>query len=151
MDPFTILASIKAANEGIKQSIALGRDIMDTAKQLSDIMQGVADLTKLTVDPPKGFGSQGSAEEIALKAFQAKKEAEEIFTTYKNQVISEHGVVEWEKLQRTIIDTRKRLKAEAVEAARRKAEDQFLATVIGFSLIGISLTVYLVYYALTYR
>jgi hypothetical protein len=151
MDPLTILASIKAANEGIKQSIALGRDIMDTAKQLSDIMQGVADLTKLTVDPPKGFGSHGSAEEIALKAFQAKKEAEEIFATYKNQVIAEHGINEWEKLQRQIIDTRKRLKAEAIAAAQKKSEDQLFAAVVSFSLIGIAITVYLVYYALNYH
>jgi hypothetical protein len=76
LDPFTILATAKAATEGIKQCIALGRDVHGIVKDMSTLLSAEADLAKLAANPPTGWGVQGSAEEIALQALTARKQVE---------------------------------------------------------------------------
>jgi hypothetical protein len=81
-------------------------------------MKAEGDLARLAADPPRGWGQKESAEEIALKAFAAKREAEEMRNQVKNELVSQYGITAWEQIQSEIVRIRKAQK----EAARKEAE-----------------------------
>lgn len=122
LDPFTILATAKAATEGIKQAIALGKDVHALVKDMSAIMGAEADLAKLAADPPKGWGVQGSAEEIALQAVTARKQVEALKQQVQNELVAQYGLKIMEELNREIIAVRKKQKAAALKAAKEREE-----------------------------
>lgn len=122
LDPFTILATAKAATEGIKQAIALGKDVHALVKDMSTIMGAEADLAKLAADPPRGWGQQGSAEEIALQAVTARKQVEALKQQVQNELVAQYGLKIIDELNKEIIEVRKKQKAAALKAAQERAE-----------------------------
>lgn len=122
LDPFTILAAAKAATEGIKQCIALGRDVHGIVKDMSTLLSAEADLAKLAADPPKGWGVQGSAEEIALQAVTARRQVEALKQQVQNELVAQYGLKIMDELNREIIEVRKRQKAAALKAAKEREE-----------------------------
>lgn len=122
LDPFTILATAKAATEGIKQAIALGKDVHALVKDMSTIMGAEADLARLAADPPRGWGVQGSAEEIALQAVTARKQVEALKQQVQNELVAQYGLKIIDELNKEIIDVRKKQKAAALKAAKERAE-----------------------------
>jgi hypothetical protein len=118
MDPITVLATAKAAAAGISTAIKLGKDVSAIVKDMSTLMKAEGDLARLAADPPRGWGQKESAEEIALKAFAAKREAEEMRNQVKNELVSQYGITAWEQIQSEIVRIRKAQK----EAARKEAE-----------------------------
>jgi hypothetical protein len=118
MDPITVLATAKAAAAGISTAIKLGKDVSSIVKDMSVLMKAEGDLARLAADPPRGWGQKESAEEIALKAFAAKREAEEMRNQVKNELVSQYGITAWEQIQSEIVRIRKAQK----EAARKEAE-----------------------------
>lgn len=122
LDPFTILATAKAATEGIKQAIALGKDVHSLVKDMSAIMGAEADLAKLAADPPRGWGVQGSAEEIALQALTARKQVEALKQQVQNELVAQYGLRIMDELNREITAVRKQQKAAALKAAKEREE-----------------------------
>jgi hypothetical protein len=122
LDPFTILATAKAATEGIKQAIALGKDVHALVKDMSTIMGAEADLAKLAADPPRGWGQQGSAEEIALQAVTARKQVEALKQQVQNELVAQYGLRIIDELNKEITEVRKKQKAAAIKAAKERAE-----------------------------
>lgn len=122
LDPFTILATAKAATEGIKQAIALGKDVHALVKDMSSIMGAEADLAKLAADPPRGWGQKGSAEEIAMQAVTARREVEALKAQVQNELVAQYGLRIIDELNKEITEVRKRQKAAALKAARERAE-----------------------------
>jgi CHASE3 domain sensor protein len=122
LDPFTILATAKAATEGIKQAIALGKDVHALVKDMSAIMGAEADLAKLAADPPRGWGVQGSAEEIALQALTARKQVEALKQQVQNELVAQYGLRIIDELNKEITEVRKRQKAAALKAAKEREE-----------------------------
>jgi len=122
MDPFTVLATAKAAVEGIKQAIAIGKDVHALVKDMSTLMSAEADLAKMAADPPKGWGVQGSAEEIALQAVTARKQVQALKQQVQNELVAQYGLTIIDELNREIIDVRKKQKAAAIKAAKEREE-----------------------------
>jgi CHASE3 domain sensor protein len=122
LDPFTILATAKAATEGIKQAIALGKDVHALVKDMSAIMGAEADLAKLAADPPRGWGVQGSAEEIALQAVTARRQVEALKQQVQNELVAQYGLRIIDELNKEITEVRKRQKAAALKAAKEREE-----------------------------
>ena len=122
LDPFTILATAKAATEGIKQAIALGKDVHALVKDMSTIMGAEADLAKLAADPPRGWGVQGSAEEIALQAVTARRQVEALKQQVQNELVAQYGLRIMDELNKEITEVRKRQKAAALKAAKEREE-----------------------------
>ncbi len=118
MDPLTVLATAKAAAAGISTALKLGKDVTAIVKDMSTLMKAEGDLARLAADPPRGWGQKESAEEIALKAFAAKREAEEMRNNIRNELVSRYGITAWEQIQQEITRIRKAQK----EAARKEAE-----------------------------
>lgn len=120
MDPITVLATAKAAAAGISTAIKLGKDVSAIVKDMSTLLKAEGDLARLAADPPRGWGQKESAEEIALKAFAAKREAEEMRNQVRNDIVSMYGITAWEQIQQEITRIRKAQK----EAARKAAEER---------------------------
>lgn len=120
MDPLTVLATAKAAAAGISTALKLGKDVTAIVKDMSTLMKAEGDLARLAADPPRGWGQKESAEEIALKAFTAKREAEQMRNTVKNEIVAQYGITAWEQIQQEITRIRKAQK----EAARKQAEER---------------------------
>jgi hypothetical protein len=138
MDPLTILAAIKTAHSTIKASVEIGRELSSVAGTLSDLMNGVGQLTKIA-HQPKGWRTKGSAEAQAIEAYTAKMEALDIEAKVKSMIISEYGLNAWDDIQRNVIFIRKQMKAEAEQEAKdREAMIETLAVIfLVVILIGI--------------
>lgn len=143
MDPITVLAGAKAAFETVKVAIKVGKELHSVASELSGLFGAHADLTRMTAEPPRpGWLSKKSPEQIALDAFLAKKEAEEMTYQVRNMVTAAYGLQGWEQLQRLVIQYRKEQKAAEAAAARRRAiimeAIMFWGSVLILAAFGIS-------------
>lgn len=119
MDPLTILAIAKGSYEAIKAGVKVGKEIQGMFSDVSKLWGSCAKLAHMAADPPKPklFSRNGkSAEEIAIEAFTAKKEAEKYSEEIKNLILAEYGLRAWEEIQKEIIYIRKIQKAAAIQA-----------------------------------
>ena len=124
MDPLTILAVAKGSYEAIKAGVKIGKEIQGMFSDVSKLWGSCAKLAHLAADPPKPklFARNGkSAEEIAIDAFTAKKEAEKYSEEVKNLILAEYGMYAWDEIQKEIIRIRKEQKA-AILKAKLEAE-----------------------------
>jgi hypothetical protein len=139
MDPFTILATAKAATEGIKKAIAIGKDFHEIIKDMSALMKAEGDLAKLAADPPRGWGQANSAEEIAMQAVSARKQVETMTAQIKNEFMAQYGMNAWDEVLKEIIKVRKQQKEAALKAAQERAENlrmiMFAVPMIGIPMI----------------
>lgn len=123
MDPVTVLAGAKAAFETVKVAIKVGKELHSVASELSKLFGAHADLTKMVAEPPRsGWMSKKSPEQMALDAFMAKKEAEEMTAQVRNMVTGVYGLAGWDELHRLVIQYRREQKAAEAAAAKRRAE-----------------------------
>lgn len=119
MDPLTILAMAKGSYEAIKAGVKIGKEIQGMFTDVSKLWGSCAKLAHMAADPPKPklFSRNGkSAEEIAIEAFTAKKEAQKYSEEIKNLILAEYGLKAWEEIQKEIIYIRKVQKAAAIQA-----------------------------------
>jgi hypothetical protein len=122
MDPVTVLAGAKAAFETVKVAIKVGKELHSVASEISKLLGAHADLTKMAASPRSGWLSKKSPEQIALDAFLAAKEAEEMTAKVRNMVTAQYGLHGWEQLHRLVIQYRKDQKAAQAAAAKRRRE-----------------------------
>jgi hypothetical protein len=141
MDPLTILAMAKGSYEAIKAGVKIGKEIQGMFSDVSKLWGSCAKLAHMAADPPKPklFARNGkSAEEIAIEAFTAKREAEKYSEEIKNLILAEYGLKAWEEIQKEIIYIRKMQKAAAIQA-KLEAEQlrKDIALVISVVLVAI--------------
>lgn len=136
MDPLTVLAAAKTAAAAAKTAIQIGKDIGAVVKEYNALTKAQSDLARLAADPPRGWGQKESAEEIAMKAFAAKKEAEEMENEIRNYIVSEWGLMAWDQIQKEIAAVRKAQKEAAIAEAQRLAEEKMVNLVIGGATIA---------------
>lgn len=133
MDPITILMGAKAAYEAVKKGVEYGKELNTMIGDVSKLFGAVNDLTRMSVDPPRGWMNAASAEQIAIDAFMARKDAEQMQEDVKNLVVSQYGIGGWEEIHREIIRIRKEQKA-ALEAEARQQQEMIEAVVLWGSI-----------------
>ena len=136
MDPISILMIAKGSYEAIKAGIAVGKEIQGMAKDLSSLFDSVAHLTRIAASPPHAtlLGSK-SAEQLAIEAYTAKAEAEQMMADLKNHFIGEFGIAAWDQIISETTKIKKAQKAAAIEAANR--QEEFMDSVATWSLVFI--------------
>lgn len=122
MDPVTILLGAKTAYEAIKTGVGYGKELNAMIGDVSKLFGAVNDLTRIAASPPRGWMNTASAEQMALDAFVAKKDAEQMQEDVKNMVVSEYGMAGWDEIHREIIRIRKEQKAALLEEAKKQEE-----------------------------
>ncbi|CAB5220373.1 hypothetical protein UFOVP235_50 [uncultured Caudovirales phage] len=151
MDVLTILATAKTAHATIKAAIGVGRDLSSLASELSDLMHGTAQITRIAASPPRSWLNRKSAEALALEAFAAKQEALNLEYEVRSLVVSAYGLRAWESIQRDVINIRKEQQAEAIIAARRKREQLEIALIITFTILTLGVVITVIDFIATYQ
>ena len=151
MDPITILAIAKASYEAIKGGIAVGKEIQGMAKDVSSLFDSVAHLTRIAAEPHHGSLLSGkTAEQIAMEAYAAKAEADQMMADLKNHFVGEFGLAAWDEVVAATTKIKKDIKAAQIQAENEHAELMdniaqwsvvvilFLTVVVIFSLLAIA-------------
>jgi len=128
MDPITILMGAKASFTAIQTAVKYGKDLQSMIGDVSKLMGAAGSLTKIAAKP-KGWGASGSAEELALKAFTARKQVEQMQQDVKNLITGEYGRGAWDEIVQEINAIKKEQKLAAKHEAEEKAE-QFKVNLI---------------------
>jgi hypothetical protein len=137
MDPLTILALAKASYEAVKGGIAVGKEMQSMAKDLGSLFDSVAHITRIAAEPPKaGLLSGKTAEQMAMEAYAAKAEAEQMIAELKNHFVGEFGLAAWDEVLSHTIQIKKDIKAAEIEAAnaREAFMDNLAAWAVGVIL-----------------
>jgi hypothetical protein len=122
MDPLTLLALAKASYEAIKGGIAVGKEIQGMAGDLGSLFENVAAITRVAADPKGDMLAGKSAQQIAMEAYAAKAEADQMMADLKNHFIGEFGIAAWDQILSATTQIKKNQKAAAIEAARQQDE-----------------------------
>jgi hypothetical protein len=151
MDPITILALAKASYEAIKGGIAVGKELQGMAKDMSSLFDSVAHITRIAAEPHKGSLLSGkTAEQMAMEAYAAKAEADQMMADLKNHFVGEFGLAAWDEVVAATTKIKKDIKAAEIQAANEREQMMdniaqwsvviilFLTVVVIFSLLSIA-------------
>jgi len=122
MDPLTLLAAAKVSYEALKAGIAVGKELQGMAKDLGSLFDSVAAITRVAADPKSSLMAGKSAQQIAMEAFAAKAEADQMMEGLKNHFIGEFGIAAWDQVLAATTQIKKQQKADALQAEKDQEE-----------------------------
>jgi hypothetical protein len=122
MDPLTLLAAAKVSYEALKAGIAVGKELQGMAKDLGSLFDSVAAITRVAADPKGSLMAGKSAQQIAMEAFAAKAEADQMMEGLKNHFIGEFGIAAWDQVLAATTQIKKQQKADALQAEKDQEE-----------------------------
>ena len=129
MDPLTLLALAKASYEAVKGGIAGGKELQGMAKDLGSLFDSVAAITRHAAQPARvSLLSGKTAEQMAMEAYAAKAEADQLMADLKNHFVGEYGLSAWDQVVAATTQIKKDQKAAALQA--EKDQDEFMQTVM---------------------
>ena len=144
MDPLTLLALAKASYEAVKGGIAVGKELQGMAGDLGSLFDSVAAITRSAATPPRGNLLSGkTAEQMAMEAYAAKAEADQMMADLKNHFIGEFGIAAWDQVVAATTQIKKDQKAAALQAA--KDQQELMGNVlVGGIIVIMAITVFVI-------
>ena len=140
VDPVTAIGLATTAFNGIKQAIAVGRDIQDMSGQLGSWAKAISDIdyAHKKAEKPKwwkklGGGVQANAMEVWLQ----KKKADEMREELRSHISMFYGPSAWQEILRIEAQMRKE-QQEAVYAAQEMKE-QIVNWVFGTLIVLVAI------------
>ena len=136
MDPLSLLAAARLSYEALKSGIAVGKELQGMAKDLGSLFESVAGITRAAADPKGDLLAGKSAQQIAMEAYAAKAEADQMMAELKNHFIGEFGLAAWDQVLAATTQIKKQQKADALQA--EKDQEEFLNSVMvwGSAILG---------------
>jgi hypothetical protein len=141
MDPLTLLAAAKASYETIKAGIAVGKELQHMASDMGSLFDSVAAITRTAADPKGSLMSGKSAQQIAMEAYAAKAEADQMMEDLKNHFIGEFGIAAWDQVLAATTKIKKQQRADALEAQKEQEEMTHTILTWGAAFLAIFLVV----------
>jgi hypothetical protein len=141
MDPLTLLATAKVSYEALKAGIAVGKELQHMAKDLGSLFDSVAAITRHAADPKSSIIAGKSAQQIAMEAYAAKAEADQMMEELKNHFIGEFGIAAWDQVLAATTQIKKQQRADALQA--EKDQNELIHTVMmwGAAFLTIVVTI----------
>ena len=122
MDPISLLLLAKTSYEAVKSAVAAGKEIQGVAKDLGSLFDSVAHITRIAAEPPRASLLSGkTAEQMAMEAYAAKAEADQLMADLKNHFVGEYGLAAWDEIVAATTRIKKDIKAAEVQAANEQA------------------------------
>ena len=146
MDPLTLLAAAKASYEALKAGIAVGKELQHMASDMGSLFDSVAAITRAAADPKGSLMSGKSAQQIAIEAYAAKAEADQMMEDLKNHFIGEFGIAAWDQVLSHTTQIKKQQRADALQAA--KDQDELTHSVMMWGAAFLAVIVVLVCFVL---
>ena len=123
MDPISLLLMAKTAYEAVKSGIAAGKELQGVATDLGSLFESVAAITRHAATPSRGNLLSGkTAEQMAMEAYAAKAEADQLMADLKNHFVGEYGLAAWDQVVAATTQIRKDQKAAALQEAKEQEE-----------------------------
>ena len=117
MDPISLLLLAKTSYEAVKSAVAAGKEIQGVAKDLGSLFDSVAHITRIAAEPPRASLLSGkTAEQMAMEAYAAKAEADQLMADLKNHFVGEYGLAAWDQVVAATTQIKKNQKAAALQA-----------------------------------
>ena len=138
MDPISLLLLAKTSYEAVKSAVAAGKEIQGVAKDLGSLFDSVAHITRIAAEPPRASLLSGkTAEQMAMEAYAAKAEADQLMADLKNHFVGEYGLSSWDEVVAATTRIKKDIKAAEIQAANAQAEfmDNLASWAIGIILV----------------
>ena len=149
MDPLSLLAAAKVSYEALKAGIAVGKELQGMAKDMGSLFESVAAITRAAADPKGDLLAGKSAQQVAMEAYAAKAEADQMMAELKNHFIGEFGIAAWDQVIAATTQITKDRKAAAIQAAREQEQMMenfaFLALTGIIILVGVSAFIFVLY------
>ena len=145
MDPLTLLALAKGSYEAVKAGIAAGKELQGMAADLGSLFDSVAAITRHAAQPPKGNLLGGkTAEQMAMEAYAAKAEADQLLADLKNHFVGEYGLAAWDQVVAQTTQIKKDMRAAALLARKKHEESMdniatYTAAIALIAVLGICL------------
>lgn len=137
MDPLTLLATAKVSYEALKAGIAVGKELQGMAGDLGSLFDSIAGITRAAADPKGSVMSGKTAQQVAMEAYAAKAEADQMMEELKNHFIGEFGLAAWDQVLSATTQIKKQQKADALEAAKEAEETMHNVMVWGAAILTI--------------
>jgi len=123
MDPLSLLMIAKGAYEAVNAGIAVGKEMQGMAADLGSLFDTVGAITRAAAEPNKGNLFSGkSAEQLAMEAYAAKAEADQLLADLKNHFVGEYGLAAWDQVVAATTQIKKDQKAAALQAEKEQEE-----------------------------
>jgi cobalamin biosynthesis protein CbiG len=138
MDPISLLLLAKTSYEAVKSAVAAGKEIQGVAKDLGSLFDSVAHITRIAAEPPRASLLSGkTAEQMAMEAYAAKAEADQLMADLKNHFVGEYGLSAWDEVVAATTRIKKDIKAAEIQAANEQAElmDNLASWAVGIILV----------------
>jgi len=136
MDPITILALAKGSYEAIKAGISVGKEMQGMFGDVMSLLDSAGKLTRIAAQPAKGnMFSDKTAEQIAVEAFAAKAQVEEMMAEVKNSFISEYGILAWDEILKETTRIKKEQVAARLQAQKEQEELMYNVMVYGSAFL----------------
>ena len=142
MDPISLLLMARTAYEAVKSGIAAGKELQGMAADMGSLFDSVAAITRVAADPKGSLMAGKSAQQVAMEAYAAKAEADQMMEELKNTFIGEFGIVAWDQVLSATTQIKKDMKAAALEA--EKAQEELMHTVMVWGAAVLAFIVILV-------
>ena len=131
MDPLTILALARGSYEALKAGIAVGKEMQGMAADLGSLFDSVGAITRAAATPARSSLMSGkTAEQVAMEAYAAKAEVDQMMADLKNHFVGEFGLAAWDQVVAATIQIKKNQRAEALQAQKEQEE------LMGNALVG---------------
>jgi hypothetical protein len=136
MDPLTLLAAAKVSYEALKAGIAVGKELQGMAADMGSLFESVAAITRVAADPKGSLMAGKSAQQIAMEAYAAKAEADQMMEELKNHFIGEFGIAAWDQVLSATTQIKKDRKAAALQAEKDQEELMHTIMVWGAGILA---------------
>ena len=141
MDPLSLLAAAKLSYEALKAGIAVGKELQGMAKDMGSLFESVAAITRAAADPKANLLAGKTAQQIAMEAYAAKAEADQMMEELKNHFIGEFGIAAWDQVLSATTQIKKDQKAAALQADKEMEELLHSVMVWGSVFVAVLLVV----------
>ena len=139
MDPLTLLAAAKVSYEALKAGIAVGKELQGMAADMGSLFDSVAAITRVAADPKGSLMAGKTAQQVAMEAYAAKAEADQMMEELKNHFIGEFGIAAWDQVLAATTQIKKDQKAAALQA--EKDQDELIHTVMTWGAAALAIIV----------
>ena len=120
----------------------MGKELQGMAADMGSLFDSVAAITRAAADPKGDLLAGKSAQQIAMEAYAAKAEADQMMEDLKNHFIGEFGITAWDQVLAATTQIKKDMKAAALQA--EKDQDEFMQTVMTWGAAVLTIIVTLV-------
>ena len=113
------------------------------AADLGSLFDSVGAITRAAADPKGSLLSGKSAQQIAMEAYAAKAEADQMMADLKNHFVGEYGLAAWDQVVAATTQIKKDQKAAALQAA--KDQQELMGNVlVGGVIVIMAITVFVI-------